>query len=225
MLKAVDVSKSYMSNTVLSDVSFEVGEKEFVSIVGASGEGKSTIARILCGTVIPDSGRIEFNGEPLFTVKEYNKKLRREVQLIPQQAYANLDPHQRIGDAISEPLLFHKLVHSKAGAERRAKELMEQVQLAPELYVRRPGELSGGQAQRVLIARALTVSPSLLIADEATSMLDMTSQAQVVRIFKHLIADHGISILLISHNQALVESVSDRIYHLSGGEMLEIHYN
>lgn len=99
---------------------------------------------------------------------------------------------------------------------------MQRMQLDPELYERRPGELSGGQAQRVLIARALTVSPSLLIADEATSMLDTSSQVQIVRLFKQLIDESGVSVLLISHDRPLVESVSERIYRLSEGRMLEL---
>lgn len=223
MLTAERLSKHYKDKAVLTDVSFAIKSKEFISIVGPSGEGKSTIARILCGTVKPDSGTVLFKGVPILSKEgKYAIGLHKEIQLIPQQPYASLDPRQSIGDAISEPLRFYKIARTKVEARIRVKELMERMQLDPELYERRPGELSGGQAQRVLIARALTVSPSLLIADEATSMLDTSSQAQIVRLFKQLIDESGVSVLLISHDRPLVESVSDRIYRLSEGRMLEL---
>lgn len=226
LLKAENLVKSYKDKPVLSGASFEIDKGEFVSIVGPSGEGKSTIARILCGTVISDSGTLLYNGESLFKKgSSYASKFRREIQLIPQQPYASLDPRQSIGSAISEPLLFHKIASDRADARKRAQELLERVLLSPGLYDRRAGELSGGQAQRVLIARALTVSPSLLIADEATSMLDMSSQAQIVRIFKQLIDESQLSILLISHDRPLVESVSDRIYRLSDGKIINTEEN
>ena len=147
----------------------------------------------------------------------YNTKFRCQIQLIPQQPYAALDPRQRVGNAIEEPLLHHKLAVSRADAKRQAMDLLKQMRLDPSLYYRRPGELSGGQVQRVLIARSLTLSPSLLIADEATSMLDVSSQSQILSIFKMLTREQNISILLISHDRPLVESVSDRIYTLKKG--------
>lgn len=223
MLIAEGVTKSYGKHRILDGVSFDVGEGELVSIVGPSGEGKSTIARILCGTVRLDAGRVLFQGEELFTAsKGCRKGQRRNIQLIMQQPYASLDPRQTVGSAVSEPLLFYKTAGNREEARRKSLDLMEQMQLSPDLYNRRPGELSGGQVQRVLIARALTLSPALLIADEATSMLDMSSQAQIVRIFKNLIRDHGVSILFISHDWPLVKSISSRIYHLSHGKLLKL---
>lgn len=221
MLLVEGLRKRYGEKTVLQGASFRVKEKEFVSIVGPSGEGKSTIARILCGTIQPDCGTISFCGQR-FTQNSTPKALRRAIQLIPQQPYASLDPRQTIGGAISEPLRFHKIAKSRAQAKEMACALLERVLLSPRLYGRRPGELSGGQAQRVLIARSLTLSPALLIADEATSMLDVSSQAQIVRLFRQLMEEEGLSVLLISHDRPLVEAVSDRVYHLSGGKMTEI---
>ncbi len=223
LLSADSLSKQYGSKTVLTNVSFSLGKGEFVSIVGPSGEGKSTLARILCGTVRPDSGSATFGGRPLFLPGgSYDQAHRRDIQLIPQQPFASLDPRQSIGNAIAEPLLFHRLAESKAEAKAQVNRLLEKVALSPALYDRRPGELSGGQAQRVLIARSLTVTPRLLIADEATSMLDVSSQAQIVRIFQELVARDGLSVLLISHDSALVEAVSDRVYQISHGEMTEL---
>lgn len=223
MLIAETVTKYYGKHRILDGVSFKIEEGELVSIVGPSGEGKSTIARILCGTVQPDGGRVLFQGEELLTaVGRSRKRQRRNIQLIMQQPYASLDPRQTVGSAVSEPLLFYKIAGSKGEARRRSLDLMEQMQLPPGLYDRRPGELSGGQVQRVLIARALTLSPALFIADEATSMLDMSSQAQIVRIFQSLVRNHGVSILFISHDWPLVESISSRIYQLSNGKLSEL---
>ena len=221
MLSVETLSKKYGSKGVLKNASFTVSRGEFVSIIGPSGEGKSTIARILCGTVKADSGNVRYKGQVLSYDKR-DKEIRRSIQLIPQQPFASLDPMQTIGKAISEPLLFHKLYRDRDEAKKRVCELLEQVLLPLVLYDRRPGELSGGQAQRVLIARSLTVSPSLLIADEATSMLDVSSQAQILKIFRQLRTETGLSVLLISHDKTLVESASDRIYHLSEGKMKEI---
>lgn len=220
LLEANRLSKSFGGKTVLTDVCFDVDSRQIVSIMGPSGQGKSTVARILCGTVRPDRGRVSFGGRPLVSADSpYDESRRREIQLIPQQPFAALDPRQRVGDAICEPLLFHQLVKNKAEARQQAESLMEKVLLDPALYDRRPGELSGGQAQRVLIARSLTVSPKMLIADEATSMLDVSSQAQVIRIFCDLVENEGISLLLITHDHSLADSVSHRIYQLSDGIM------
>lgn len=222
MLQANGLQKHYGSKVVLQDASFHINDSEFVSIMGPSGEGKSTITRILCGTVKPDAGTVSFDGQPLVDETRYYPCMRRSIQLIPQQPFAALDPRQTIGSAIMEPLLFHKLAPSRAAAKQKALELLERMLLEPNLFDRRPDELSGGQAQRALIARSLTVQPKLLIADEATSMLDISSQAEIVQLFQNLIDTEHISVLLISHNRPLVESVSQRIYHLQKGQMMEI---
>ena len=226
LLNASGLSKSFGKKTVLSDVSFSVNEHEIVSLMGVSGEGKSTLARILCGTVKPDSGVVTYRGETLIGAGiPYNPEFRKGVQMIPQQPFAALDPRQKVGDAIAEPLLFHKIVSSRAEARKKVSELLEKVWLEPVHYDRRPRELSGGQAQRVLIARSLTVSPRLLIADEATSMLDVSSQAQIIQILKTLIAEDGLSIILISHDRQLVDSISDRNYMLTEGKLSIDHLN
>ncbi|MEA4972515.1 MAG: dipeptide/oligopeptide/nickel ABC transporter ATP-binding protein [Candidatus Metalachnospira sp.] len=223
MLEANGLYKRYGKKEVLQNTSFEIGSSEMVSIMGPSGGGKSTVARILCGTVMPDEGSVTFNNEMLVSHgNSYANKFRLEIQLIPQQPFASLDPRQTVGSAVEEPLLFHNLVKNKTEAREKTEELLEKVMLESSLYDRRPGELSGGQAQRILIARSLTLSPKLLIADEATSMLDISSQAQIVRIFKSLIENDGLSILFISHDRPLVESVSDRIYHLYSGKMKQV---
>jgi peptide/nickel transport system ATP-binding protein len=220
MLEATGLTKSYGGKSVLSGASFHIDEGELVSIMGPSGEGKSTIARILCGTVKADSGDVTMMGRSVFSKGKFLPEFRRLIQLIPQQPFASLDPRQTVGDAIAEPLLYYRLVPDKKAARQQARQLLERVLLSPSLYGRRPGELSGGQAQRVLIARSLTVSPRLLIADEATSMLDVSSQAQIVKILRGIVKDSGISILFISHDTSLVQAISNRIYCLENGKTL-----
>lgn len=222
LLEARDIQKRYKDRRVLNGASLSVEPGELVSIVGASGSGKSTLARILCGTVRPDGGEALFDGEPLLPNGRFQPALRRFVQLIPQQPYASLDPRQRVGDAIAEPLLCHGLAHGRRDARAQARRLMERARLDPALFDRRPGELSGGQAQRVLIARSLGVRPRLLIADEATSMLDVTAQAQIARLLRDLVERDGVSVLHISHDRPLVDAISDRVYEMRDGKLAEV---
>lgn len=216
MLDAQNLSKAYGDKQVLTNVSFQIAPGEIVGIMGPSGQGKSTIARILCGTVLPDTGSVTFAGEPLIAPGQaFNPKLRTAIQMIPQQPFASLDPRQTIGSAIAEPLLFHGIQKSRSHTKIQAMTLMQRMLLDPRLYARRPDEISGGQAQRVLIARSLAVSPRLLIADEATSMLDISSQAQIMDLLRALNKKDGLSILIISHDYHLIKSVAHRIYRLS----------
>ena len=160
MLEVCGLKKSFREKSVLNGVDFLVQPGEWVSIVGPSGTGKSTIAKILCGTERPDGGTLAWNGTPLYDGKgRYAQQMHRCIQLVPQQPYASLDPLQCAQDAVAEPLCAHRLVKNTRQARERARELLLSVGLEEELLHRRPGELSGGQAQRVLIARALTLEP------------------------------------------------------------------
>lgn len=205
---------------VLNKVSFYIDNREIVSIMGKSGEGKSTIARILCGTLRPDGGSATYDGEILIDENQkYNPPMRSQIQLIPQQPFAALDPKQRVGDAIVEVLIHYRFVENNEQGKKRAAELLEKVWLDRRILRRYPSQISGGQAQRVVIARALAVRPKLLIADEATSMLDTSAQAQVITIFRELMEKEKLSIVFISHDRGLVEAFSHRGYCLSEGNL------
>ncbi|MDR2185872.1 MAG: dipeptide/oligopeptide/nickel ABC transporter ATP-binding protein [Treponema sp.] len=229
MLEVKELYKSFNHNrkrrgeTPVAGVSFSVGDGEIVGLTGKSGAGKSTIARLLCGTLTADSGDVRFEGEVLIGAgKRYHHGLGRRIQLIPQQPFAALDPRQRLGDALTEPLLCHNLVKNRRDAEERVRELLKQVWLDEDILGRLPSQVSGGQAQRIVIARALAVEPRLLIADEATSMLDVSAQAQIFGIFRRLAGEQGISLLLISHDPALMRAAAKRRYHLAEGRLAEI---
>ena len=221
MLEVCNISKAFKRTLspsreiVLDHVSLNIAKGEFVGITGKSGTGKSTLARIICGSLAPDSGEILLNGQLLVSpVSGFNKTLRRTVQLIPQQPFLALDPRQKIGQALAEPILAHKLAENPQHAEEKVKELLSKVWLHHGIVNRYPSQISGGQAQRVVIARALSLNPCLLVADEATSMLDTSSQAQIVQILRKLRQENGTSVLLISHDLPLVEALCNRVYHL-----------
>jgi peptide/nickel transport system ATP-binding protein len=229
MLEVRELYKSFKHNqkhrgeTPVAGVSFSVGDGEIVGLTGKSGAGKSTIARLLCGTLTADGGAVRFDGEVLLGPgQRYCHGIGRRIQLIPQQPFAALDPRQRLGDALTEPILCHKLVENRREAEERAGELLKQVWLDGDILGRLPSQVSGGQAQRIVIARTLAVQPRLLIADEATSMLDVSAQAQIFGIFRRLAAEQGISLLIISHDPALMRAAAKRRYHLAEGRLEEI---
>lgn len=223
LLTCTELAKSYRcGRVVLQKVSLRLATGEIVAITGNSGGGKSTLARILCGTTSPTGGQAAFLGQPLWSGRRYNTTVRPAIQLVAQQPLASLDPCQPVLAAVAEPLWHHRLVPSRAAARERAAELLGQVMLGSALYDRLPHALSGGQAQRVALARALSVQPRLIIADEATAMLDIPAQAQVVTLLRQLVEQRGISVLLISHDLALTQAVADRRYHLANGILTEI---
>lgn len=228
MLEVRNLSKEFkntkgkFSKKVLVDVSFYVGKNEIVSITGKSGQGKSTIARILCGTVKVDNGIVIYEGKKIINEKQkYDTSIYPRIQIIPQQPFASLDPKQRIGDAIVEPILQNKLANNYSSAREEAKKLLKEVWLDETIIDRYPSQISGGQAQRVVIARAISVKPDILIADESTSMLDILSQAQVISIYKKLMKKGGLSMLFISHDKGLVKVFTNREYELNNGILNE----
>ena len=204
-------------------VSFEIRRGETLSLVGESGCGKSTVARLLVGLYRPTRGRIEFFGRDL---QEMNtaagRGLRQKLQMIFQDPYASLNPRWRVADIIAEPLRTHGLTPDRQTVIARVDELLNLVRLSPADKEKYPHQFSGGQRQRLSIARALATHPEFLVCDEPTSALDVSVQAQVLNLMKDLQRDLGLTYLFISHNLAVVRHISDRVGVMYLGRIVEL---
>jgi glutathione transport system ATP-binding protein len=228
LLVHFDVKKNFWGRAThrcyaVNHVSFEIYPGETLALVGESGSGKSTIGRTIQQLQNPVSGQISFEGKPLAAMgRAERQRLRRDVQYIFQDPFASLDPRQKVGFSIAEPILTHGLLDNDREIRRRVGALLERVGLSPAMAGRYPHEFSGGQRQRICIARALASKPRLIIADEALSALDVSVQAQVVNLFMDLQYDEGLSYLFISHDMAVVERISHRVAVLYTGQIMEI---
>jgi peptide/nickel transport system ATP-binding protein len=203
----------------VDDVSFAVRKGEVLGIVGESGCGKSTTARLVIGLIPPDGGDIVFDGEAVGSALSL-RDLRRRVQMVFQDSYASLNPRLTVEDTIA----FGPKVHGVAAAEARARahELLRKVGLDPSLFAGRyPHELSGGQRQRVNIARALALGPSLVLLDEAVSALDKSVEAQVLNLLVDLREEFGLTYVFISHDLNVVRFISDRVIVMYLGQVVE----
>lgn len=210
MLRAVD------------GVSFTINRGETLALVGESGCGKSTIARLLVGLYPLTRGAIHIDGQSIAQLKgPKGKALRRRLQMIFQDPYASLNPRWRVGRIITEPLKAHTAM-SELEQSERVDELLLQVGLDPADKQRYPHQFSGGQRQRISIARALALKPEFLVCDEPTSALDVSVQAQVLNIMKDLQRELGLTYLFISHNLAVVHHVADRVGVMYLGRIVEI---
>ena len=203
-------------------VTFTIRRGETLALVGESGCGKSTIARLLVGLYPLTRGTMTFDGEPLSRMLEPGgQAMRKRLQMIFQDPYASLNPRWRVGRIIAEPML----AHTKMTVDERAlrvDDLLQQVGLHPSDRDRYPHQFSGGQRQRISIARALAVNPEFLVCDEPTSALDVSVQAQVLNIMKDLQRRLGLTYLFISHNLAVVHHVADRVGVMYLGRIVEI---
>jgi len=224
-LLAVDhLEKRFGSVRAVADVSFEIERGEVVALVGESGSGKSTVARLLARLETPTSGAIRIAGTDVLASEPRRASLtyRRRVQMIFQDPYASLNPAHTVGHHIARPLARH---HGARRHEhtRQILELLVAVGLTPpgQLAQRRPHELSGGQRQRVAIARALAVEPDLLIADEPTSMLDVSLRVDVLNLLTKLRDERRLAILFITHDLASARYLADRILVMSGGALVD----
>ncbi len=207
----------------VDDVSFEIRRGETLSLVGESGCGKSTVARVLVGLYAPTQGRVEFFGRDLAEMNTAaGRSLRQKLQMIFQDPYASLNPRWRVADIVAEPLKAHGLMTDKARIEARVDELLGLVRLSPADKVKYPHQFSGGQRQRISIARALATNPEFLVCDEPTSALDVSVQAQVLNLMKDLQRELGLTYLFISHNLAVVHHISDRVGVMYLGRIVEL---
>jgi ABC-type oligopeptide transport system ATPase subunit len=205
----------------VDDVSFDIPKGQTLGIVGESGSGKSTTAMIVAGLNQPTSGEVLVGDKNLAGLKgSALRDLRREVQVVFQDPHSSLDPRMSIGAAIDEPLYVHAY-GSKSERANRVGELLELVGLPEEYRARYPHQMSGGQAQRVCIARALALQPSLMILDEPVASLDLSIQAQVINLLRRLQRELSLSYLFIGHDLAAVASVSDLIAVMHQGKMVE----
>ena len=206
----------------VEDVSFSLSAGETLALVGESGCGKSTTGRSILRLVEPNSGTIVFEGRDVRALdREGLRAARCRMQMIFQDPFASLNPRKTVGGAIAEPMIVHGLLNGSE-ARDRVSELLEKVGLAPGMASRFPHEFSGGQRQRLCIARALALRPTLLVADEAVSALDVSIKAQVINLLMDLQAEMRLAYLFISHDIAVVERVSHRVAVMYLGEIVEI---
>ncbi|MGA3797530.1 dipeptide ABC transporter ATP-binding protein [Pseudomonas fluorescens] len=206
----------------LENASLTVEAGESLGIVGESGSGKSTIARAIMRLVVPAAGTVRFQGKDIAALRGAElQQYRRKVQMVFQNPFDSLNPRMRVVDTIAEPMIRHGLASRKEALER-ARELMRQVELPVEFADRRPHQLSGGQCQRVGIARALALDPEVLIADEVTSALDVTIQAQILRLIQRLRAERKLTVIYISHDLAVVRRFCDRIAVFRHARLIEL---
>jgi peptide/nickel transport system ATP-binding protein len=234
LAKSFDVSRPWLNRVIegaprqvlkaVDGVSFAINRGETLSLVGESGCGKSTVARLICGLYGPTSGQVIFDGVDLGSIQRRNDMLamRRRFQMIFQDPYASLNPRWRVGKIIAEPIRSHDLIEGNEAIGKRVGELLTDVGLSPLDDEKYPHEFSGGQRQRISIARALSSKPEFLVCDEPTSALDVSVQAQILNLMKDLQREHGLTYLFISHNLAVVSHISTRVGVMYLGRIVEI---
>ncbi len=209
--------------TAVDGVSLAIRPGEILGLVGQSGAGKSTLARVLVGLERPDGGAVEFDGVRLDSLRgEAWRRMRRRLQLVFQDPAGSLDPLQRVGRAVGEPLVVHDR-GARRRRERRVGELLEMVGLpaTQEFAARRPRQLSGGERQRVAIARALACEPTVLVLDEPVSALDVSVQGMLLNVLLELRTALGLAMLLVAHDVRLVGRVCDRMAVMRAGRIVE----
>ena len=224
ILEVENLKKTYYKDgepfTAVDQISFSVEKGECLGIVGESGCGKTTTARMIALLEEADQGSVLLDGMEILKGKRKDmKKIYRTMQMVFQTPQDSFDPRCTLGDGIMESMINQNMPAGQA--KKRMRELLSMVELKPEIGDRYPHEVSGGQCQRAAIARALAVSPQLIICDEATSALDVTVQAQIIRLMKKLKEEMGLSLLLICHDLALVQNFCDRAIVMYQGRIVE----
>ncbi len=228
-----DVSKPWLNRVIdgqprtilkaVDGLSFAIKRGETLSLVGESGCGKSTIARVVCGLYAPSRGSVIFDGVDMAKAStQEQQQLRKRFQMIFQDPYASLNPRWRVGKIVAEPIIAHGIMTDPTQIKQRVDELLTQVGLSPLDQEKFPHEFSGGQRQRISIARALSSNPEFLVCDEPTSALDVSVQAQILNLMKDLQRQYGLTYLFISHNLAVVSHISDRVGVMYLGRLVEV---
>ncbi|MGP3932846.1 ATP-binding cassette domain-containing protein [Nonomuraea sp. KM88] len=231
LLRAKDLTKRFVARgplgakagfTAVDRVSFDVRLGETLAVVGESGSGKSTTARMIAKLLEPSEGTLEFEGEDVTHAKGAAlARFRGNVQVVFQDPFSSLNPRHTVERILMAPLVYQGIAPN--GSRRaHAKELMERVGLNPDHSLRYPAQFSGGQAQRIGIARALAVNPKLVICDEAVSALDVSVQAQVIELLRRLQRESGFSYVFITHDLAVVRQIAQRVAVMSEGRIVEL---
>jgi oligopeptide/dipeptide ABC transporter ATP-binding protein len=222
LLRVLNLGVRYGTAPVLEDVSLELAPGETVGLVGESGSGKSTLARAILRLIPVASGAIEFQGENLLALGSAQlRHRRRDLQIVFQDPLASLNPHMSVGDALAEPLRIHEPSLQARARQSRVAGMLERVGLPADAGGRYPHEFSGGQCQRIGIARAMMLQPKLLICDEPVSSLDVSVQGQIVNLLADLQRETGTAMLFISHNLAVVRHLSHRVLVIYRGRLVE----
>ena len=234
LAKTFDVSAPWLNRVLerkprallraVDGVSFEIEAGRTLALVGESGCGKSTVARLLVGLYAPTRGGMTFDGQDTHAAfrSSEGRQLRKRIQMIFQDPYASLNPRWTVERIIEEPLREHALLSGREALRARVGELLQSVGLSPQDMAKYPHQFSGGQRQRICIARALATAPEFLVCDEPTSALDVSVQAQVLNIMKDLQRERGLTYLFISHNLAVVRHVSDHVGVMYLGRLVEL---
>jgi ABC-type glutathione transport system ATPase component len=206
----------------VDDVSFEVAPGETFAIVGESGCGKTTLARILLRLIEPDEGKVLFEGHDMLTLSgEALRAQRRQMQMIFQDPFASLNPRMRVGEIVAEPLAIHEPKLTRSERRERTRKILRRVGLDDSALPRYPHEFSGGQRQRIGIARALILRPKLIVADEPVSALDVSVGAQVLLLLQELQQEFHLTYVFISHSLPVVAQLATRIAVMRGGQFVE----
>lgn len=220
MLEVKDLNKTYRTMDAVIDVSFKLEDGASYALVGESGCGKSTLSKLIMGLLAPTNGEILLDGSNIFHSKKTDKKLYKKIQLILQDGKSSLDPHFTVYDSIAEPIR-NLLSVSRSREKEMVFDLMKRMELDLSLLKRRPGELSGGQQKRVCIARAISVSPGILIFDEAVSGLDVIVRKNILQLLKKIQKEQRCTYLFITHDIDVALYIADHIFVMKNGSIVD----
>jgi len=231
LLEVSDLTKHFTKKPLLGaaevlravdGVSFSMEPGETLGVVGESGSGKSTLGRLILALLKPTSGHVRFEGQDVHALSGKDLvRLRRSMQVVFQDPLSALNPRMTIGDAITEPLVAHGLATGRE-AQKQMGAMLERVGLSPEHALRYPHEISGGQRQRAVIARALSLKPKFLVCDEPVAALDVSVQAQILNLLRDLQRDFKLSLLFIAHDLSVVRFMSQRVAVMYLGRIVEV---